>query len=87
MCNFLQLRSQEQCFDDDFVFLIKVSADEIRGGAVCSKPIVLNDTDAASRAAAVAEYVGKEVLICGGRNRDAQVNEVIILAKEPSRGG
>jgi len=29
-----------------------------------------------ARAAAVAEYVGKEVLICGGRNRDSEVNEV-----------
>ena len=58
---------------------IQVSADEIRGGAVCKKKIELNSTDAASRAAAVAEYVGKEVLICGGRNRDAQVNEVTIF--------
>ena len=30
----------------------------------------------AARAAAVSEYVGKEVLICGGRNRDSEVNEV-----------
>ena len=56
-----------------------MSADEIRGGAVCKKKIELNSTDAASRAAAVAEYVGKEVLMCGGRNRDSQVNEVTIL--------
>ena len=55
-----------------------MSADEIRGGAVCKKKIELNSTDAASRAAAVAEYVGKEVLMCGGRNRDSQVNEVTI---------
>ena len=56
-----------------------MSADEIRGGAVCKKKIELNSTDAASRAAAIAEYVGKEVLMCGGRNRDSQVNEVIIF--------
>jgi hypothetical protein len=53
-----------------------VSADEVRGGAVCQKKVELNTTDVAARAAAVAEYVGKEVLICGGRNRDAEVNEV-----------
>jgi hypothetical protein len=52
----------------------QVSADEIRGGAVCQKKIEVNET--AARAAAVAEYVGKEVLICGGRNRDSEVNEV-----------
>ena len=56
-----------------------MSADEIRGGAVCKKKIELNSTDAASRAAAIAEYVGKEVLMCGGRNRDSQVNEVTIF--------
>ena len=53
-----------------------MSADEVRGGAVCQKTVKLNSTDVAARAASVAEYVGKEVLICGGRNRDAEVNEV-----------
>ena len=58
--------------------VFQVSADEVRGGAVCQKKVELNTTDVAARAAAVAEYVGKEVLICGGRNRDAEVNEVKI---------
>ncbi len=33
------------------------------------------------RGAAVAEFVGKEVLVCGGRIKDAQVDEVSSICK------